>query len=285
VEAYLVTGSFTTYDENPLLCAGECTHNIHSPSSAPSVICVGGTIYRQGIVNYLGKWKSAEEGGGGERGTYSSVGPTMDGRIKPDVMAPGANIISSYSSYYLENNPLAADITWDVAHFPFNGRSYAWNCNSGTSMSCPAVAGAIALWLQAKPDLTPEEVLDVFSHTCRRYDEALPYPNNEYGYGEVDAYHGLLYLLSFSNIDELSTYHTPANISLKGSTLHLDFGTPTTAPVRLRLFDISGMQRLTMTIPTGSSSHALTLPMLSHGVYAVQIDGPAEVKGSTLIRL
>jgi hypothetical protein len=32
-------------------------------------------------------------------------------------------------------------------------------------MACPVVAGAIALWLQAKPDLTPEEALDVIRHT------------------------------------------------------------------------------------------------------------------------
>lgn len=45
--------------------------------------------------------------------------------------------------------PEAGDIRSDVAHFAFNGRTYAWNSNTGTSMATPVVAGAIALWLQA----------------------------------------------------------------------------------------------------------------------------------------
>jgi subtilisin family serine protease len=144
------------------------------------MICVGATYYRQGITNYLGEWKTVGGGSFGEWGTYSSVGPTYDGRIKPDVLAPGSNIISSYSSYYLANNPTANDIKWDVAHFDFNGRTYAWNSNTGTSMSSPAVAGAIALWMQAKPDLTMEEVMDVFAHTCHRPDAHATYPNNRH---------------------------------------------------------------------------------------------------------
>ena len=42
---------------------------------------------------------------------------------------------------------------------------------SGTSMSSPAVAGTIALWLQARPDLTPEDVMGVIRRTSRRYGD------------------------------------------------------------------------------------------------------------------
>jgi subtilisin family serine protease len=97
----------------------------------------------------------------GERSAYSSVGPTYDERVKPDVMAPGTNVISSYSSYYLEACPEASDIASDVEHFEFNGRTYAWNANSGTSMSSPVVAGIIALWLEAKPTLSRDDVMEV----------------------------------------------------------------------------------------------------------------------------
>lgn len=51
--------------------------------------------------------------------------------------------------------------------------------------------GAIALWLQAYPKLTPEDCLDVFSKTCTHYDSSLVYPNNLYGYGQIDVYEGL----------------------------------------------------------------------------------------------
>ena len=75
-------------------------------------------------------------------------------------------------------------------------------------MAAPVVAGIIALWLQAKPDLTREEIIDAFSHTCRQPDAALSYPNNEYGYGEIDAYRGLLHLLGIDGIEKISRQHS-----------------------------------------------------------------------------
>ena len=285
VEAFRVTGVFTENTLNPQLNAGECVRNIHSPSSSPSVICVGATIYRRGITNYLGKWKESEPGKDGMRVTASSVGPTYDGRIKPDVMAPGANIISAYSSYYLENHPKAGDITWDVAHFDFNGRTYAWNSNSGTSMSTPAVGGAIALWLQANPRLTPQDVLGVISRTSRHNDPELSYPNNEWGYGEIDVYAGLLDVLGLSGIKTISSRPTRASICfIDRQLLRVGFESPLQHKATLRLFNLSGIQLHAERLPAGIATHDLLLPLLSEGIYVVQIDGDESVTGSQLIR-
>ena len=91
----------------------------------------------------------------------------------------------------MENDPDAGDISSDVRQFSHKGRTYAWNSNAGTSMSSPVVAGAIALWLQADPSLSPSDCLSIFEKTCRRYDPMLSYPNNLYGYGEIDVTAGL----------------------------------------------------------------------------------------------
>ena len=268
---------------NSALNAGECVRNIHSPSSCPRVICVGANMYRQGITNYMGEWKSSSKGGNGLRNVHSSVGPTTDGRTKPDVMAPGINIISSYSSYYLEHHPDANDITWDVEHFTFNGRTYPWNSCSGTSMSCPAVAGTIALWLQAKPDLTPEEALDVIAHTSRHPDTSLTYPTNEYGYGEIDAYAGLLYLLKANKIEGLSAAHTTAQLQLTGRDLQIWFPQPTPTPACLRIYTLDGRMVYQTRLTAGQQAHAISLAGLPAALYAVQIDGTEA--GSTLLRL
>ena len=45
----------------------------------------------------------------------------------------------------------------------------------------------------------------MFSHTCRQPDATLTYPNNEYGYGEIDAWRGLLYLLGIDGIHDISS--------------------------------------------------------------------------------
>lgn len=192
IDLYRIAGYLVANPLDPSLNSGDNGYSVHSPSSALSVISVGATAYRQGFLNYLGDWKSYDKGTGGVRTSFSGVGPTLDGRTKPDVMAPGQNIISSYSSFFI-NNPANAGfpLSSDVHHFDYNGTTYAWNSNGGTSMSSPVVAGAIALWLQAYPKLTPEDCLDVFSKTCTHYDSSLVYPNNLYGYGQIDVYEGL----------------------------------------------------------------------------------------------
>ena len=196
IELYRMSGDLQTNSLDPSLNAGEFTHSIFSPSSAPCVISVGATGYRTSFINYLGEKKVYNNGEHGARAPFSAVGPTFDGRVKPDVMAPGQNIISAYSSFYIstptrEDGSAKNDIKSDVRHFEYNGRTYAWNANAGTSMSAPVVTGAIALWLEANPKLTPADCIDIFKQTCTHYDTSLSYPNNLYGYGQIDVTKGL----------------------------------------------------------------------------------------------
>ncbi len=188
-------GGYLQSDKNlPLYSDGEISHNVNFPSSSPYVICVGATAYRSGVRNFKGQWTPLDYGTDGIVGYFSSTGPTLSGLTKPDVVAPGVNIINAFSSYYEQG-----DDTWeaerDVARFEHNGRGYAWNAQSGTSMSCPIVAGIIALWLQAIPTLGRQDVIDALEATAVRRDKTLSYPNNIYGYGEIDARAGLDYLL------------------------------------------------------------------------------------------
>lgn len=285
VEYYRVNGQLVVNDLNLQLNAGDGSHSILSPSSAPCVICVGATSYRDSIQNLNGEWKKFWPGHGGVRVEPSSVGPTFDGRIKPDVMAPGNNIISSYSSFYMETHPDNNDLTWDVEHFDFNGRTYAWNSNSGTSMACPAVAGAIALWLQAKPDLTPAEVMDVLSHTARHYDESMTWPNNEYGNGEIDVYRGLLYILGVDGIQAISHQHTKARVFSSDRQLRVVLQELSTTPLRVSIYNMSGHLVKATALEKGQTDYTVSLDSLPAGVYAVQLSGSPTVSGSTLIRL
>lgn len=174
-------------------------HNILAPGCFSSVICVGSTAHRTSYQNQYGTWSTSENIDVGHRSPFSSTGPTMSGLMKPDVMAPGQNIISSFNHFYPEHNDDRNN--YIIANSEFNGQLYPWLVQSGTSMSTPIVAGVIALWLQAKPDLTPADILGVFSRTCRHPDSNMSYPNNEYGYGEIDAYQGLLDVLSMTSIN------------------------------------------------------------------------------------
>ena len=196
VEVFQEIGWLTSTPDYPDYIDAEPTHNIHFPGSDPSVICVGATSYKTGFINCDGVWMDYDRGRGGEVANYSSRGPTLAGNIKPDVLAPGTNIVAGFNSFYSEMNPDDYMMDYDVARYTFNGREYAWSSQRGTSMACPIAAGIIAQWMEAVPTLTREQVIETFQATCRHHDVSLIYPNNDYGYGEIDAEAGLNYLLS-----------------------------------------------------------------------------------------
>ncbi len=286
VELWRSSGDFTNHEKNPLLNDTEISHNIHSPSSAPCVISVGATTYRDSVMNSEGEWRVFVNGRYGRIADMSSTGPTMDGRIKPDVMAPGINIISSYNSFYIAAHPDADDAKWNVAYYDYDGRTYAWNCNSGTSSSSPAVAGAIALWLQAKPDLTPEEAMDIIAHTSHHNDPTLSYPNNQYGYGELDAYRGLLYLLGIDGIEEISHHATPVHMTFSNDgQLRLLFPEALPASLLVSVYNLSGTVVSRQQVAAGATESLLAIPHTQPGtVLAVQLNGVPSLSGSMLVR-
>lgn len=250
--------------------------SIQVPSAAPAVISVGAVGYRSHIINHQGQRKAYQQETGGRRSDFSSIGPSLRGDVKPDIMAPGNNVISSYSSWYLESHPQAADIGWDVEHFDCNGRTYAWNSNSGTSMSAPIAAGIIALWLEANPRLTKADILDVFAHTARHTaadaDLGHPtYPNNYYGYGEIDAYHGLLYILGLSGI----VTSRPVSPSLL----------PLRPGERMAIYTAGGTLEGEFTDADAQPDASRLAQSLPQGIHAIQITSPDPTRcGSMLIR-
>jgi hypothetical protein len=114
-----------------------------APSDGDSVIAVG-------AVDFTGLIAS-----------FSSRGPTYDGRIKPDVCAQGVSV---------------------YAASPYDSLSYVWV--GGTSLSTPLVAGASALCLQMHPYWSPVVLRDELRASANRAQN----PDNDYGWGVIDAY-------------------------------------------------------------------------------------------------
>jgi serine protease AprX len=91
----------------------------------------------------------------------SSRGPTASGEIKPDLVTLGVNVVSALAQTRTNTSSM-----------------------SGTSMAVPQVSGAIALLLEARPDLTPADVKRMLLKTA--YDLGPSGPDNEYGYGALN---------------------------------------------------------------------------------------------------
>lgn len=116
--------------------------------------------------------------------SFSSYGRLRDGRSLPLVTAPGAIIVAPTSSYFLAAHP---DEVPSATYRDSQGAYYAPNC--GTSMSAPHVAGVCALWLEAAPWLTPDEVRQVAVATANA--SVAPEAADRIGAGCIDAEAGL----------------------------------------------------------------------------------------------
>ncbi len=202
VRAWAYRGSFKDNGMSPLYTAGTSDFSIGTPATAQDVISVGAYTSRLVRVDAQGNSQTYLGSELGKLAPFSSVGPTIDNRIKPDITAPGLFVISSYNSYYLEEEAGESDRDIQVKYSTFNGRKYPWGYMQGTSMSCPFATGTIALWLQANPTLSPDDIKEIFSRTAIQDQEGETYPNIRWGWGKIDAYKGLLDVLGLPTASE-----------------------------------------------------------------------------------
>lgn len=112
------------------------------------------------------------------------IGPT--GAALPTVCAPGYYVVAAGSrySYFASRHINTVMKTEDGCY---------WGVMSGTSMAAPTVAGIIALWLQAKPDLSVAEIKDIIAQTAIK-DAFTSYGENSIRFGpngKIDALAGM----------------------------------------------------------------------------------------------
>ncbi len=132
-----------------------------SPANDPFVITVGASD----PGSRSGSWDDFDA-------PWSAYGRTADGFLKPDLAAPGRNIVGM----------IPADSTMAKEH-PERVVDRLFMRMSGTSFSAPIVAGAAAQLLAAHPDWTPDEVKGALMLTAKRAGRAAKY---SLGAGEID---------------------------------------------------------------------------------------------------
>ncbi|AFD00746.1 Subtilisin-like serine proteases (peptidase S8 family) [Methanocella conradii HZ254] len=139
--------------------SGPNARTIACPGDSPDAITVGAVDRNDAIAS------------------FSSRGPTYDGRIKPDVTNVGVGLMAAKAAGTNAGK----------------GTQY-YVAMSGTSMATPMTSGVVALLLQANGSLTPAQVKDVLTKTAKPLGGSVP--NNNYGYGRVDAKAALDYVLT-----------------------------------------------------------------------------------------
>lgn len=183
--------SWSQFGESFLEARGERgfdnSHGIAVPATAREVIAVGAFVTRHCVPTALGSicnnaaWREPV----GDIAYYSSAGPTRDGRLKPEITAPGRLVISACPRDAVSGTcAVSGVVTPDGLHFAADG----------TSMSAPHVTGAVAALLQHSPFLTPAEIRALFGRTAASdqftygpgVEEAQGPPNNTWGNGKLD---------------------------------------------------------------------------------------------------
>lgn len=205
--------------------------HIAVPADAPSVITVGAVAPTQ------------------TKASFSSIGPSFDGRIKPDIMAQGvATVVSDQFGNIVTAN--------------------------GSSFSSPIMAGMIACLWQAFPNKTNGELRDLIVQSADRYHQ----PNTEYGYGIPDFSLALIngvsenslakkYFSAYPNpTDNLVSVYFPENFN-KGKVI---------------IYSLLGKKVLEKSFTNPLES--ISLETLSSGIYIYKIETDAFSKSGKIIK-
>lgn len=214
---------------------------------------------------------------GGQIASFSSSGPSFGQVMKPDISAPGKNVVSALSSY---TNTYSGTYQKSVE---FNGRTYKFVSLSGTSMACPFVSGVAALVLQANPNLSAAQVKQILLETA--YNDEFTEESGElrFGHGKVNAYQAILQALTTVGVDSyvmpqesrFTVYPNPASDQCF-VTAEMESETSL-----CQIFDLSGRQVLQTTLTQGVNS--LNVSALTPGCYLMKITNNRSVVTKKLV--
>ncbi len=213
---------------------------------------------------------------------FSSRGPSVDGRIKPDVAGPGLVVVSAVNSADLSfaSGGSNRDETATEWTDPSNGRTYRYAGLMGTSMSSPAVAGIAALLLEAAPSLTPDSLRSLLALTAIVDSKQGTLPNSNWGTGKVNAYRALQRLLQVTGIAEVVSNPQGLDLLLYPNpvtgTTTLECRSESGGAAQVTVTDASGrlVTAETWLLQRGDNARQLDWSRLPPGLYFVRLSGP-----------
>lgn len=174
---------------------------------------------------------------------FSSIGPTADGRIKPDLVARGGKAWVSSGA--------------------------AGNCfqANGTSFSCPILAGAMTCFWQAHPYLNAYKVIDTLRKTASNFAS----PNNSIGWGRPNMCAVPITTVFKNNmINEFGFNFTVAPNPFNSLiTIRLEQSTP--SAISIQLYDVVGKLLKSSKENNPGSSISYDLSDLSSGIYFIKL--------------
>ena len=241
-------------------------------------ITVGNYINRSSWMDYNNVRFGDSTATAGEICWNSSVGPTRDGRNKPDITAPGAYTISCGMISVMPTYIAGAPQYVGVGGFHI--------VDGGSSASSPCVAGCADLWMQQFPNANWQDVKNAVTY-CAHTDgfTGTALPDNTWGYGKVDAFSMMTNCALTThepilvNENQFQVFPNPIN---NGMDFQLHFGELNSSTV-LEIFSVNGALLFSRQIQKGENSILIPGHLLNSGMYFVKISNETSSKTEKLI--
>ncbi len=235
--------------------------SISDMATANGVISVGAytsarsfTVISGASLSYNGATNN------GEMCNFTSYGTNpVTGESYPFVCAPGSAIVSSINNYNQNSTEVSATAGG-------NNRNNMWAVMQGTSMACPFMTGAVALWLEADNNLTVDDVKNIIRNTATPYTGSDSDMKIRWGNGKLDVLAGLKYILGNSGIAGVVT--EGADMIVTPSVGAVEVFAAGAGEIGVELYTVGGALAA-KTVASGDTA-VLSTEGLAKGVYVLR---------------
>ena len=270
--------------------------SVASPATARRAISVANYVTKTNYIDITGTPQNRmTQGAVGRIAISSSLGPSRDGRLSPQISAPGSYIASTLSADYQADSltggaPAPEFVTND------GGKHFV---TYGTSMAAASVTGTVALMLQANKNLEPDQIRRLLIRTATNDGFTGSSISPQFGYGKLDAMEAVKAatenipeFVSVSSASYASDYVATPEMILSGFGKNLTTATeaattslPTTlAGISVKLTDRAGNFQLAPLFYASPAQINYQVPTtVGFGNYKIEVvknDGSVVARGS-----
>ncbi len=248
-------------------------------ATAHNVISVGMYYSAEGVMRENGEIYK-----GGEPMRVhgaSGYGVLRDGRTLPLTVAPGSPIVSSMSTPYVRKHG-SGDSSYKLVHGLENDLSeYYWMPFAGTSMSTPYVAGVIATWLEASPQLKYDEAQRIISAVNEREEHSFEADRHN-GEGFFRPYMGLQEVLK--GVASSCLEYEDSHIKVVNGDGKVTVMNPENTPARAVLYSVDGQVAAEMRVAAGEMQE-ISLTAFPKGIYIMTVSPEDRPSSATKLKI
>ncbi|MCL2038963.1 MAG: S8 family peptidase [Bacteroidetes bacterium] len=244
----------------------DANYTISSPGTEEEVISVGAYVTRDTIVPFAGN-KTPTSQTINNIANFSSKGPLTDGRIKPDITAPGSILYSALHSFVGISNAYKDLYVTDKTP----NATYEFIAAQGTSMSSPMVTGIVALMLEVNPKLTHSEIKDILRITAINDEYTGNAKENKstiWGWGKINAHEIMKHLTLGIEDDEQDFVFNIFPNPITNGNANIQVENTTEMPYIINVYDETGRLVYLSSIDTEKQ---IDLSKLTTGTYFIKL--------------